>query len=537
MSLKENVSTSGVSARNRKVLKRKVQHRDDSTAGGNNSQFLNHASHLKAAHMNQMRKRKRDFFNRINYSQTLSVVVLPLLALVYLFKYCPGLVPENKATLIFSCIYYNFTMLAFTSGYHKCFAHNAFRPQFMFLQVYFAVFGSSLGMGSIKWWVSLHRSHHQFTDDTERDPYLIKRGFTWAHWGWLIKKPKIVTFYEEFMEHEFPQEIQTKKDHLEAKRALVNEVDFDEEYCDDELEILKNNYELSVHELILWQNKYYFLFFILSTLVIPVAITVVICKDTWVNGLLYPGILRMFLCQQLILSTESVCHMKGLGVSIPMQPFNDKNSSQNCMNPLISFLTYGQALQNFHHEFPHDYRCAPSLFTFDPTKWYIWTLSKFGFVSDLCTTPKDLITQLRIQQKQEVINRMKSQLNWGTPISKLPLIKPKDFKKISSSASHNNRIYIVIQNIIHDITSFMDQHPGGVPLLKASHGKDATKAFYGGVYGHLTAAANLLATMRIGVLDVGNDEEVWKRVVREEGDVTNENERHENKLYRSAEAA
>ena len=41
--------------------------------------------------------------------------------------------------------------------------------------------------------------------------------------------------------------------------------------------------------------------------------------------------------------------------------------------------------------------------------------------------------------------------------------------------------------------------------------------------------------MRIGVLDVGNDEEVWKRVVREEGDVTNENERHENKLYRSAE--
>ena len=269
---------SGVSPRNRKVLKRKVQHRDDTTAGGNNSQFLNHASHLKAAHMNQMRKRKRDFFNRINYSQTLSVVVLPLFALVYLVQVLSRIVPENTATLIFSCIYYNFTMLAFTAGYHKCFAHNAFRPQFMFLGDVLCGFGSSLGMGSIKWWVSLHRSHHQFTDDTERDPYLIKRGFTWAHWGWLIKKPKIVTFYEEFMEHEFPQEIQAKKDHLEAKRALVNEVDFDEEYCDDELEILKNNYELSVHELILWQNRYYFLFFVLSTLVVPVAITVIICK-------------------------------------------------------------------------------------------------------------------------------------------------------------------------------------------------------------------------------------------------------------------
>lgn len=101
---------------------------------------------------------------------------------------------------------------------------------------------------------------------------------------------------------------------------------------------------------------------------------------------------------------------------------------------------------------------------------------------------------------------------------KAPRITPNDFKRILASSNHNNdRIYIVIQDIIHDITPFMDQHPGGVQLLKASHGKDATKAFFGGVYGHLTAAINLLATMRIGILDVGNEEEVWRRVVKEEG--------------------
>lgn len=487
--------------------------------------------------MNQMRKRKRDFFNRINYSQMFSVVVVPMIALIYLFKYSTSILPENKSTLIFCCIYFNFTMLAFTSGYHKCFAHNAFRPHYRILQFYFAVFGSSIGLGSIKWWVTLHRAHHQFTDDTERDPYLIKRGFAWAQWGWLVKKPKTVTFYDEFMKHEFPLDDELRIKQHESKKALVNEVEFDEEYLNDELEILTNNYKLQVNELILWQDKYYFLFFILSTFILPISVTVFYCKDTWLNGILYPGALRMFLCQQLLLSTESICHMKSLAVSIPLQPFNDKNSSLDCMNPLVSLFTYGQALQNYHHEFPHDYRCAPSIYAFDPTKWFIWVLHQLGIVTDLCLTPKDLITQLVIQQKQEVINRMKSQLNWGTPISKLPLIKPKDFKKICSSASHNDRIYIVIQNIIHDITSFMDQHPGGVPLLKASHGKDATKAFYGGVYGHLTAAANLLATMRIGVLDVGNDEEVWGRVVREEGEVNNDTERHESKLYRTAEAA
>lgn len=241
----------------------------------------------------------------------------------------------------------------------------------------------------------------------------------------------------------------------------------------------------------------------------------------------------MFSCQQCMLSMESVCHWSKIQVSIPTQPFNDKNSSSNCNNPLVSLITYGQAHENYHHEFPHDYRNTSSIFAFDPTKWFIWTLSQLGLVDDLCCTPKDLIAQLKIQQQQRAINRMKSHLNWGTPISKLPSIKPKEFQRILSSSAHSNHIYIVIQNIIHDVTPFMDQHPGGLPLLKASHGKDATKAFYGGVYGHLTAAQNLLATMRIGVLDVGNEEEVWTRMAHEEG----EDQVEEYRNHNSAEAA
>ena len=200
----------------------------------------------------------------------------------------------------------------------------------------------------------------------------------------------------------------------------------------------------------------------------------------------------------------------------------------------MAFLTYGNAAQNYHHEFPHDYRSQSSHLAYDPTKWFIWILSKIGMVDELCKTPKDLITQLQIQQQQRVINRMKSQLNWGTPISKLPLITPKQFKDILASASHSGRIYIIIQKVIHDITPFMNQHPGGIQLLKASHGLDATKAFYGGVYGHLTAAVNLLATMRIGLLDNGNDEDVWRRVAKEQREV---NDDHQSKLYKSAEAA
>ena len=96
----------------------------------------------------------------------------------------------------------------------------------------------------------------------------------------------------------------------------------------------------------------------------------------------------------------------------------------------MSFLTYGQSHQNYHHEFPHDYRVDNSYLTYDPTKWFIWILEQLGAVDELSRTPGNLIVQLKLQQQQLIINRTKSQLNWGTPISKLPLISPSDFKRL-----------------------------------------------------------------------------------------------------------
>lgn len=237
----------------------------------------------------------------------------------------------------------------------------------------------------------------------------------------------------------------------------------------------------------------------------------------------------MFACQQLVLSPESVGHSRRLVVSIPSQPFNDANSLVDSLNPLVALLTFGQALHNFHHEFPHDYRGSSSVWAYDPTKWTIWLLERLGMVHSVYSAPALLVQQLEVQQQQKVLNRVRTQLDWGTPILRLPLITPREFRRICSD---DDRLYIVILNIIHDITPFKEQHPGGVALLLALHGKEATKAFYGGVYGHLAAAVNLLATMRIGILD-GNDEDIWCRAVNEEGDVDTQRAG----LYKTAEAA
>lgn len=53
------------------------------------------------------------------------------------------------------------------------------------------------------------------------------------------------------------------------------------------------------------------------------------------------------------------------------------------------------------------------------------------------------------------------------------------------------RPLVLISGFIHDIGSFIDEHPGGAHLLKKYVGKDATTAFFGGVYDHSNAAHNV----------------------------------------------
>lgn len=69
---------------------------------------------------------------------------------------------------------------------------------------------------------------------------------------------------------------------------------------------------------------------------------------------------------------------------------------------------------------------------------------------------------------------------------------------------------MAIAGIVHDVTDFISEHPGGKALIKGWIGKDATAVFNGGVYMHSNAAHNLLSTMRVGVLRGGQEVEVWK---------------------------
>ena len=53
------------------------------------------------------------------------------------------------------------------------------------------------------------------------------------------------------------------------------------------------------------------------------------------------------------------------------------------------------------------------------------------------------------------------------------------------------RHLILVSGFIHDVGSFINEHPGGPHMLIKFIGKDATTAFFGGVYDHSNAAHNV----------------------------------------------
>jgi stearoyl-CoA desaturase (delta-9 desaturase) len=186
------------------------------------------------------------------------------------------------------------------------------------------------------------------------------------------------------------------------------------------------------------------------------------------------------------------------------KPFDNKHTP--CDHFFTALCTIGEGYHNFHHQFPMDFRNAVKWFQYDPTKWFIWTMSSLGLASHLKRFPDNEIKKGQYTMKLQLLKEQGDALNWPKSSNDLPVITWDDFR-----SEAKERSLIAIHGFIHDCSSFSDDHPGGAHLIKRAIGTDATTAFFGGVYDHSNAAHNLLAMMRVGILDGGMEVEHLKR--------------------------
>lgn len=142
---------------------------------------------------------------------------------------------------------------------------------------------------------------------------------------------------------------------------------------------------------------------------------------------------------------------------------------------------------------------------------FIWAWKQVGLAYDLKTFRQNEIEKGRVQQQQKKLDQRRAKLDWGVPLEKLPVMSWSDYTtEAQKYPTESSRALVAIAGVVHDVSAFIADHPGGKALIGSAVGKDATAIFNGGVYNHSNAAHNLLSTMRVGVLRGGGEVEIWK---------------------------
>ena len=241
----------------------------------------------------------------------------------------------NTADLVLFFTFFVLTSMAITVGYHRLFAHVTFSANPV-VRFFLLLFGAATFEESALKWASQHRQHHQFTD-TDFDPYNIKKGFWYAHVGWIL-----------FFKH----------------RVNYNNVS-----------------DLKRSKLVLHQHEKHDWWSVGGGIFLPLAIGFAIGRPL--------GAFIMAVCLRLVLVMHSAFFINSYAHMIGTKNYDGSLSARD--HWIGAFLTNGEGYHNFHHKFPNDYRNGIRWYHWDPTKWFIYTLSKLRLASGLKKTPRHQI--------------------------------------------------------------------------------------------------------------------------------------------------
>lgn len=120
-------------------------------------------------------------FSEIYWPTTSFLLATPLIGLYGVLT-----LPFNWKTYALAFASYYIAGLGITAGYHRLWSHRSFDAKWP-LKIVLLFMGTTAFEMSVFDWCADHRAHHRYTD-TDKDPYNVKKGFWWAHMGWLMFK-------------------------------------------------------------------------------------------------------------------------------------------------------------------------------------------------------------------------------------------------------------------------------------------------------------------------------------------------------------
>jgi len=97
----------------------------------------------------------------------------------------PFLAPVTPGLAALAAGLYVARMFGITAGYHRYFAHRAYRTGRVF-QFLLAFLGGMSAQKGALWWAAHHRDHHRWSDGPEDLHSPLRQGFWWSHVGWFL---------------------------------------------------------------------------------------------------------------------------------------------------------------------------------------------------------------------------------------------------------------------------------------------------------------------------------------------------------------
>ena len=235
---------------------------------------------------------------------------------------------------------YTITVLGVTVGFHRLFVHRSFET-YLPVKVILTALGSMALQGTMIHWVGLHRWHHQHSDNPEdvhsphhggRGILGFMRGFWHSHIGWAFHAdpPGLDRYVQDLQ----------KSPTLRAASSLFP----------------------------LWA---------ILGLLVPAAIGGAVAGSWWGAwiGMVWGGLVRIFLVHHVTWSINSVCHIWGF------RPFRSEDESRN--NIVLGILAFGEGWHNTHHAFPTSARHGLRWWEFDLSYWVIRGLALVGLTWNL----------------------------------------------------------------------------------------------------------------------------------------------------------
>jgi stearoyl-CoA desaturase (Delta-9 desaturase) len=272
----------------------------------------------------------------------LVVVIGPLLATGYaVFLLWQRAVHPGDLALLLSM--YAISGMGVTIGFHRMLTHRSFRPHPV-VKFLLLVFGSMSLEGPALQWAATHTRHHALAD-REGDPHSPVEGFFHAHLGWMFKD-------------------------CEADPAVYAR-------------------HLLTDPIVLFVSRTFFVWVGLS-LLLPFLL------GGW-SGLLWGGLVRIFLTHHVTWSVNSVCHTFG------KRAFETPDQSRN--EWVVGLLAFGEGWHNNHHAFPRSAFHGLHWWQVDLSSYVIRALERLHLVKDVYRVTPTMLARRSVAHAKVAVQR------------------------------------------------------------------------------------------------------------------------------------